>query len=228
VGITSRHNSVPSSSTSYFSIFPHTTWQTITRILSSLSTRSKMLQAHLKSPSGPQKIQKARSPKDSIAVNCTILDQSSKLTEGDLSNEPEAQSPQEQQATIILDSDSNSGFRICKAGQTERLLEPPSNNDWPYCQSGIGDDDPFFGDVEEVVQNFNSSISSSTFADALRSHQISGWILLWEVSREALREELFVKDLAQQDKIWNSILELCQKSKGYHDWTAEWEFDTSL
>src|ERR1700733_8766303 len=96
VGITSRHNSAPSSSTSYFSIFPLIPWQTITRILSSLSARSKMLQAYPKSPSGPQKIQKPRCTKDSVAVNCTIPDKSSKLIEGHLSNEPEAQSPQEQ------------------------------------------------------------------------------------------------------------------------------------
>src|SRR5436305_13419929 len=98
VGITSRHNSAPSSSTSYYSKFLYTNWQTITRILSSFSTRSKILQAYPKSPSRPQKIQKPRCPKDSVAVNCTIPDQSSKLIEGHLSNEPEAQSPQEQQA----------------------------------------------------------------------------------------------------------------------------------
>jgi hypothetical protein len=118
-----------------------------------------------------------------------------------LSNEPEAQSPQEQQATIVLDFDSNSGFRVCKADQTERILEPPSNNDRPYCRSSIGNDDPFSWDVEKVVQFFNSSISSSTISDALRNHEIAGWILLWEVNCEALKEELFVEDLAQQDII---------------------------
>jgi hypothetical protein len=155
-----------------------------------------VLQAYPESPSGPQKIQKPRGPKDSVAVNCTIPNQSSKLIKGHLSNEPEAQSPQEQQATIVLDSDSNSGFRVCKADPAERLLEPPSNDDRPYCRSSIGDDDPFSWDVEKAVQFFNSSISSSTFADALRNHEIAGWILLWEVSCEVLKEELFVEDLA--------------------------------
>jgi hypothetical protein len=187
-----------------------------------------MLQAYPNCPSGPQKIQKPRILKDSVAVNCTIPDQSSKLVEGHLSNEPEAQSPQEQQATIVLDSNSNSGFRVCKADQAERLLEPPSNDDRPYCRSSIGDDDPFSWDVEKVVQFFNLSISSSTFADALRSHEIAGWILLWEVNCEALKKELFVEDLTQQDIIWKSILELREKSKGYDEWTMKWGFDTSL
>jgi hypothetical protein len=178
VGITSRHNSVPLSSTSYFSIFPYTPWQTITRILSSLSTRSKILQAYPKSPSRLQKIQKPRYTKDSVAVNCTIPDQSSKLIERHLSNKPEAQSPQEQQVTIVLDSNSNSGFRIYKADQTERLLELPSNNNRLYCRSSIGDDNLFSWDVEKVVQFFNLSILLSTFADALCSHEIAGWILL--------------------------------------------------
>lgn len=96
---------------------------------------------------------------------------------------------------IILDSDENSGFRVCKADQAESLLEPPSNDDRPNYQSGMGDDDPFSWDVERVVQYFNLFISSPTFEDALRSHQIAGWLLLWEVSSEVLKEELLVEDV---------------------------------
>jgi hypothetical protein len=62
----------------------------------------------------------------------------------------------------------------------------------------------------------------------LRSHEIAGWILLWEVNCEALKKELFVEDLTQQDMIWKSILELREKSKGYDEWTMKWGFDTSL
>ena len=71
---------------------------------------------------------------------------------------------------IVWDSDENSGFRVCKADQAERLLEPPSNDDRPNYQSGIGDDNPFSWDVERVVQYFNSFMSSLTFKDALRTH----------------------------------------------------------
>jgi hypothetical protein len=60
------------------------------------------------------------------------------------------------------------------------------------------------------------------------NHEIAGWILLWEVSCETLKGELFVEDYAQQDMIWKSILELREKSKGYDKWTMKWGFDTSL
>lgn len=51
---------------------------------------------------------------------------------------------------------------------------------------------------------------------------------MWEVSNVVLKEELLVEDVAQQDIIWNNILKLRQKSKGYHKWTAKWGFDMSL
>jgi hypothetical protein len=92
----------------------------------------------------------------------------------------------------------------------------------------VGKDDPFFWEIDRVVQYFNSVISSPTFESALRRHEIDGWILLWEVNVEVLKEELLVEDLAQQEIIWNSILTLRQGSTAYCEWTAEWGFDTTL
>jgi hypothetical protein len=77
------------------------------------------------------------------------------------------------------------------------ILKLPSNDDRPNYQGGIGGNDPFTWEVERVVQYFNSIISSLTFKDALHSHQITRWILLWEISSEVLREELLIGDLAQ-------------------------------
>jgi hypothetical protein len=172
-----------------------------------------MPQVEPKSPSR-RKTQKIRNLK-SVAtdVNNVVLDDDSCTS---LIHSPK-----------LIGGSPPNNFGACIVDQVKELLECPSN-DTPDYQNDLHDDDPFSWEVERVVQHFESLISLPMFEEALRSHEITGWLLLWEVNSEVLKKELLVNDLAQQKIIWDSILELRQKSKGYHQWTAEWGFVTSL
>lgn len=172
-----------------------------------------MLQAQLESSSGSRNNQEPSSSKNPIVVDYAIPNQSSQLIEVYLSNEPGAQRPPKAASNNLMEFNNKSGFPVCKANPTEKLLETLSHKDWPYFLSMLDDNDPFSWDIEKIVQFFNSSISSQ-FADTLRDHEVDGWTLLQGVTFNELKEGLLVNDVAQEEMIQKSILDLRQKSKG--------------